>query len=114
MADRSAPTFVNLTPHEVRIHSELGDMSWPSSGVARIEDYAQPVAPLGGVPAVELATGEVVGLPDPAPGVVYIVSRVLAGAVPDRRDVVFPFGEIRDDAGRIVAVSALARFQQNR
>ena len=113
MADQSALTFVNLTPHEVTVRADEGDISWPTSGIARVEDYAEPIAPLGGVPAVVLATGKVVGLPDPVPGVVYIVSRVLAGAVPDRRDIVFPFGEIRDEAGRIVAVSALARFRQN-
>lgn len=108
--------IVNLTAHEVRLFA--GDqvtMTWPPSGVvARIRERATPLSPLEtteGSAARMWASydGEVDGLPDPQPRVRYLVSRVLAAAVP-RPDLSFPWGEVRDDAGQIVGCRALGQF----
>lgn len=58
------------------------------------------------------ATSSVTNLPAPAPEQMVVVSRLAAMAVPDRGDVFFPFGEIRDESGRIVGVASLAQFAQ--
>lgn len=101
---------VNLTPHRVVVRTEWGDRVFESEGVARVTDVDQPIGELADSPLVEVSVGDVTGLPGPRPGTVYLVSRVLASTLPERSDLVFPFGEIRDEAGGIVAVSALARF----
>ena len=54
--------------------------------------------------------GPVTGLPPAQPGVRYLVSRITALAVRDRQDLVFPFGELRDEQGRVTAVAGLAAF----
>lgn len=69
---------VNLTPHPVNLH---------------------------------LADGQVVtidpALPDPVPGTVHIVARVVAAQAPERDDLVWPDDLIRDDQGRVVGCRAL-------
>ena len=104
------PTIINLTPHRVTVRS--GDDEWvfESEGAARVRDLSRPSGHVAGVPVRDVQTGDVADLPDPSPGVVFLVSRVLALALPERGDLLFPFGEIRDDAGRIVAVESLGRF----
>jgi hypothetical protein len=106
----STPHIRNLTPHDVVVQRPDGQVRIPSEGVARVLDRARDDSAIDGVPIVALSTGGVVGLPEPEPGVLLLVSRVLALAVTDRTDLVFPFGEIRDDSGRILAVAALARW----
>lgn len=106
----STPHIRNLTPHDVVVHHPDGQVRIPSEGVARVLDHPREDSVVDGVPILALTTGDVVGLPDPEPGVLLLVSRVLALAVTDRADLVFPFGEIRDESGRIVAVAALARW----
>jgi hypothetical protein len=62
--------------------------------------------------AVELFdvdTDEVQDLPPPRPGVWLVVSRTVAAACPERRDLVFPYREVRDHAGRIIGCAALGR-----
>ena len=105
-----APIIVNLTPHPVVVRSAAGERVFESEGVARVTDVAQAPSEVAGLPVVEISQGAVTGLPEPEPGVVLLVSRVLAAARPDRTDLVFPFGEVRDENGVIVAVESLARF----
>jgi hypothetical protein len=87
-----------------------GDVDLPSEGVARVIDHATSQGHLDGMEIVDIESGQVEGLPDLQAGITLVVSRVLAMACPDRDDLVFPFGEVRDAEGRIVAVRALARF----
>jgi hypothetical protein len=56
-------------------------------------------------------SSDLVDLPPPKPGARYVVSRITALAARRRGDLVFPFGEHRDPAGRITRVSGLATFR---
>lgn len=107
---------VNLTSHEVRLLD--GDalvVSWPASGV--VARLRETTAPLPGIVVGECEVprvltsyeAEIDGLPEPQPGVRYLVSRVLAAASP-RSDLSFPWGEVRDEAGQIVGCRALGQF----
>ena len=60
------------------------------------------------VPLTRTTFGEVQGLPDPADDTLYVVSRLVISAVPDRTDLVSPDGAVRDDQGRIIGCTALA------
>jgi hypothetical protein len=116
----STPTvearFTNLTPHPVCVYD--GDQvvtDIPASGtVARLTEDVRVAEPIGGIRATTVTIGSVTGLPDPQDGVTYIVSMPLlmgmAAAGIDRPDVVYPFGQVRDDQGRIIGCRSLARI----
>jgi hypothetical protein len=106
----AGPRIVNLTPHPVVVRWDGGERVFPSAGVARLVDSAVPVADVDGVPVAAVSVGQVTGLPDPQPGCYLLVSRLTAAALPLRTDLLFPFEEIRDEQGRVVAVARLARL----
>jgi len=60
------------------------------------------------IPVNRTQFGEVTGLPDPQPDTIYIVSAVVAQAVPDRTDVFIVDDAVRDEQGRIIGCRALA------
>lgn len=119
--------LVNLTPHPIVLRSAtLGTrytiaptLPTPRAGEVRdrTDEINVEVLPTDDKPAGfqfpvtvnNLRLGRVENLPDPRPGVLLIVSRVIAEALPDRTDLVIPDEMIRDDQGRIVGCRALAR-----
>ena len=102
---------VNLTPHEVKIIGEDGEVKavFPPSGkVARVSVQRVQAGEINGVPVYANKFGEVENLPEPQPNTVYIVSLLVLQACPDRRDLVAPDtspqGAVRDEQGRIIGV----------
>jgi len=81
-----------------------------NAGWGTFDDFVQE-CPSGYLPLVLLSTGEVTDLPAPEDGVILIVSRVLAQALPSRTDLRFPHDAVRDEQGRITGVRALARLK---
>jgi len=120
-------SFINLTPHEIVLEGKAFGARWvfpPSDMVARCEtvrkvvdefeleypgDY-EGVTEWCEVPIHSVGFGVVSGLPDPTPGVMYLVSSIVAQAVPNRRDVLVPDDTIRDEGGRVVGCRAFARL----
>jgi hypothetical protein len=104
--------YVNLTPHPVALMPEDGEPTTiPASGVvARITETSITV---GGRTVIEL--GDVVGLPEPDPAVTLIVSMPLLMALAakgiHRRDLVYPYGQVRDLSGRILGCRMLATLR---
>lgn len=114
--------LVNLTPHTVNlIHRDqvAPDETFnvpPSGTVARVAMQSRCIDTLilgeYGEAAVRLmvvSPGPVEGLPAPEPGVLYIVSRVVLSASPDRDDLVVPDELQRDEKGRVIAAGALSQ-----
>lgn len=103
-SDIEAPDFgviteiVNLTPHAVTFKRDsMDDLTIESSGSARAgEKFSEePVETVDGVPVYELTyTGEIIDLPEPKPGRIYIVSMIAAQAMLalgiKRNDIVSP------------------------
>jgi hypothetical protein len=108
--------LVNLTPHDP-LDIWQGDevvLSLPAAGPpARCREVAVPVEPLVvdgvEVPVVELRYAEVSGLPEPRPGVAYVVSLLVIQAEPGRGDLFHPTALRRDANGTIVGCEGLAR-----
>jgi hypothetical protein len=123
----------NLTPHEVTIR--VGDdespdavVTLPPSGVVArakeltreddrvtirmVSDDGQSFS-LIHIPVVQVAYGPPVDLPDPEPGVGYVVSHITVEAARQAgrttSDLYTTTDFVRDDMGRIVACRALAR-----
>ncbi|MGH8918123.1 MAG: hypothetical protein ACRD0H_07270 [Actinomycetes bacterium] len=60
----------------------------------------------------DISADRVEDLPAPRPGVWLVVPRVVADACTERRDLVFPYREVRDDMGRVIGCAALGRPAQ--
>lgn len=104
--------MTNLTPHEVVIVCNEGNLVIPASGaIARVAVTSEQVDEVNGIPVVRTVySKEVEGLPQPEEGTIYIVSTLVAQACPDRHDLFVPANLIRDEQGRVVGASALQRF----
>ena len=108
--------LVNLTPHALNlmIAGPTGPVVTipPSGQVARcaVERAQVDTVTVDGiaVPVNQTRFGEVFDLPDPQPDTIYIVSAVVAQAVPDRPDVFIVDDAVRDEQGRIIGARALA------
>jgi len=115
-------TVVNLTPHSLDVADKNGDVIItipPSGDPARVAQsdrcvYMLPVETTDGenggvIPVYTGAYGDVVGLPEPKPGIIYVVSRIVRERVPDRSDLYSPGPLIRDGAGLPVSCKGLYR-----
>ena len=112
--------IMNLTPHEVSIVDEDGNVIVkiaPSGVVARArqtdEIVGEVVVDGQTVTLVESVFGEVEGLPEPAEGVAFIVSFITVSAARahgrSTADLLTTSGPVRDAEGRIIGCRALAR-----
>ena len=107
-------SFVNLTPHEIRVIGagpNGADVIIPASGeVARCESSRTVMGYVNNIPVNRTVMGEVQGLPEAVEGVIYITSKIVAEAVPDREDVLIVDETVRDESGRIIGCKAFAHI----
>lgn len=108
--------IVNLTPHALNLMpgGPTGPVvTIPPSGlVARcaVNRVQVDTVTVNGVsvPVNKTQFGTVSDLPDPRPDTIYVVSALVAQAVPNRPDVFMVDDAVRDDQGRIIGAKALA------
>lgn len=104
--------WVNLTPHQIDVITEAGDVLHISASgkVARLDEQREARPSIGGI-AVSCATygtpyllaGDVRGeFPEPRPNAVFIVSGMMLAHFTHRTDVVAPGKAIRNEAGQII------------
>ena len=107
---------VNLTPHPLNLMpgGPTGPtVTIPPSGqvarcaVTRVQVDTVTVNGVS-VPVNKTQFGTVSDLPDPQPDTIYVVSALVAQAVPYRPDVFMVDDAVRDDQGRIIGARALA------
>lgn len=110
---------VNLTQHDV-VLLDVDDavmLTIPPSGVvARCETTRTTIGHLSlqgadgcYTPINRTQFGVVTDLPAPQHYTIYIVSRIVAEACPERRDLYIPDDTVRDNDGRIIGARALAQ-----
>ncbi len=105
-------TLQNYTPHKMLVYmpEEGSELVLPQLGNVRLTETFRPGKPFpNGLPCTQVGYGDADGLPRPVDGVVYLVSQLVVGALPDRTDLAFPAGLVRNDAGDIVGFRLLAR-----
>lgn len=106
--------IINLTPHAITIMLEQPMVIEPTFPPARVSVANTPAEPVDGIPTVRTVIGTVENLPEPAEGVVYVVSALVAQQCQDRNDVfapdTSPTGAVRDDKGLIIGVKGLLRY----
>lgn len=105
----------NLTPHALNIRMADGSViTVESSGLARCSQTTiragEVVTSQGTIEVTRVELGDVEGLPDPEPGVVFVVSRVVATATlgTARSDILIPGPLVRDDQGRVIGCDGLS------
>lgn len=101
--------IINMTPHEVVVVSKEGETLkvFPSEGMIRLSMKTVEVGEIGGIRLTKTEYGEPEGLPGQTDGVYYIVSTMIKAACPDRKDLLVPAEQVRDEAGRIVGCKSL-------
>lgn len=100
--------IINLTPHTVNImHNDVETTIEPYGIVARCTVNEELIGYVNDIPVYKTVMGDVVYLPEPKDGVVFIVSRVVAEAAKGRDDLYIPTKSIRDSAGRIIGCEGL-------
>ena len=104
--------LINLCPHTIDILDEAGFTALtvaPSGTVARVSQREEAVD-FPGMPCrvTRQVFGEVVDLPESQPGVVFIVSRLVAAACPNRKDLFIPGPLVRDESGNPVGCYGLS------
>lgn len=103
--------LVNLTPHAINIifGNETKTVE-PSGTIARVSMTQELINTIDGIPVYRNTYGKPEGLPEPEENTYYIVSALLAQAVPERKDVLITSNPIRDPEGRIIGCGALAHI----
>lgn len=105
--------FINLTPHNISIVDPLTKeikREFKASGeLARVTTSTEVVDNIDGIEITVTRFSEVYGLPEPEDGKIYLVSLAVAQRVTGRKDVLVPNGSVRDNEGRIIGCTSLAR-----
>ncbi len=101
-------SIVNLTPHALNVVTSGGVTTIkPDGTVARCATTSTPAGEAAGIPLSRTTYGKVIGLPDPVPGVIFVVSALVRAAVPHRGDVASPGDLVRDAAGNVIGCRGL-------
>lgn len=103
--------LINLTPHTVNIvKNDNSIISFPPSGtIARVfSDYVKR-GTVNDIDVVDVVYGDVIDLPPPRKDIVYIVSRMVLNATPNRRDLVVPHDLVRNPDGSVKGARCFAR-----
>lgn len=109
--------IINLTPHEISIVNEEGNVIkvFESKGEARAAQKDVEIGMLEGIPIIETEFGEPVGLPEYNPETYYIVSAITAKAAylsgRNMQDLLLTAKTVRNDDGQIIGCQALAKYR---
>ena len=91
--------LINLTPHDVMICDERNrvTMIYKQCGErpARVCTDFEELGEINGVPLMVRRQNEVVDLPDPKEGVMYIVSNIVFDFCTDRTDLIAPVQQVK-------------------
>lgn len=102
--------IINLTPHTINIvHDNEITVVEPELKTARVSSKLEVVGYINnGIPLYDTVYGDVIDLPEPQTGVVYVVSRIVKNCVPHRKDVLVPGNPLRDDTGNVIGCNGLS------
>lgn len=110
MGKKMSTTLENRTPHGISVHlnGEVRDVA-AAGTPPRVAMEKEKVGEVNGIPVLRSTPGEVTNEPEPVHGTVYIVSRLVAAALPERDDLVFPDGLVRDSTGKVIGCDSFGR-----
>jgi len=100
----------NLTPHRITISDKDQSIVLtlpPEDNPARCSEVTKDHGEFDGFPLVLKSYGKVENLPDPEEDVLYIVSKIICDACPDRTDIASPGDLFRDENGEVMWAGSL-------
>lgn len=102
--------LINLTPHTLNIINSSGDVvDISTSGIiARCSQENVDVDITNGIKITKQVFGEIVDLPAEKENTSYIVSRLVASACPERKDLLIPGPLVRDEDGKVIGCNGLS------
>ena len=111
-------TLVNKTPHPITLVLEDGAkitlepvLPTPRVSSSSIKTAAYTIIDENGAEHMVIREapvfGEVVDLPEPQEGVLYIVSMLVAARASNRTDLVSPGRQLRNEAGQVIGCAGL-------
>lgn len=113
--------LVNLCPHFVEVLATDGKTIItldPAEKPARVNNARRTLGFLTvgdtAVRVTALRSFEVRGLPDPVDGVYYVVSSIVAQALPEREDLLVPGNLVRSTKGEKIRARELMRIEERR
>ena len=94
--------IINLTPHTINVLMCDGRVCAfpPGPFLARVSEVIEVIGQIDGFDLRRHSYGAVTGLPEQFDGTWLIVSQMVAAAMPERRDLIFPSGLVRDEHGQ--------------
>lgn len=101
---------VNCTPHTINVAAANGAVvDIPASGIVpRCSSTVEVVGEVSGITVTRQVMGDVVDVPEPAENTIFVVSRLVASACPERHDFVIPGPMVRDEEGRVVGCNGFS------
>lgn len=102
--------IINTTPHEITIiNDEMETVATFSPEISvRVASVTKIIGNIQGIPLDTTFFGEVEGLPEFKDEVFYIVSRLVKSALPDRKDLLCPGQQVRNENGQVVGCKSLS------
>ena len=98
--------LINLTPHDINIVAEGTSIileTIPVSGVvARVGMDEEDLGTKGNIRFVRMRPGRPVNVPEPHPGTLFIVSRPVQEACPNRHDLIVPTHMVKSPDRRTI------------
>lgn len=98
--------LINLTPHDINIVAEGTSIileTIPVSGVvARVGMAEEDFEVRRNIRFVRVRPGRPVNVPEPRPGTLFIVSRAVQEALPERHDLIVPTHMVRSPDRRTI------------
>ncbi|TLG71279.1 hypothetical protein [Culicoidibacter larvae] len=106
--------YINLTDHDIRIADGVTDVVIPPSGmIARIKSKERRLIGIdAGIKQYLLGGRQIEHLPAPAPGTIYIVSKVVLAALNGRRKDVYAPERVKRKDGQVISAQGLVRFER--
>ena len=103
-------SIVNCTPHTCNVVRKDGTvLDIPASGIVpRLSQTQETVEMIDGIQITRQSFGAIENLPAPQKGVRLIVSRMVAQACPERRDLLVPGPLVRGENGQPVGCQGLS------
>lgn len=102
--------IINATPHAINVVNEKMEVvaSFEPTISVRVASTTQVVGTLNSIPLDTTVFGEVEGLPKYQDGIYYIVSRLVKSALPDRKDLLCPGQQVRNETGQVIGCKSLS------
>ena len=105
--------IMNLTPHRIDFVTADGSplMSIEPSGIiARVSVKTETIGEVAGIPVTKSVYSDVVDLPAPQDGTIYVVSSLVAQRCVGRNDIFIPNESVRDSEGKIIGCKSLGKI----